>query len=196
MGNLLLHRKEGLVLTAISIIDEIGINNLSTREIAKREGISEGAMFKHFKTKNELLRAVLDHYCQYDSDIMVSVQKKELRAQEAIIYFINLLVTYYENYPAITSVTQSFDIFRYTPELKDKAETIISTRKNFIEMMVEEGKKTGEIGSGLDNESLADVIMGAFNEISFRWRICNYQFSLKDKVLETIKILLNVSGSI
>ena len=51
MGDNILHRKEQLILTAIEIIDEIGIQRLTTREIAKRQQISEATIFRHFKIK-------------------------------------------------------------------------------------------------------------------------------------------------
>jgi AcrR family transcriptional regulator len=64
-----LHRKDRLILTTIDIIDELGIQSLSTREIAKREGVSEATLFRHFKSKNDLLAAVLEYYSKFDDDI-------------------------------------------------------------------------------------------------------------------------------
>ncbi|MDD4730008.1 MAG: NAD(+)--rifampin ADP-ribosyltransferase [Dysgonamonadaceae bacterium] len=58
----MLHRKERLIRTAIEIVDEIGIQGLTTKEIAKRQDVSEATLFRHFASKNELLKAVLD-YC-------------------------------------------------------------------------------------------------------------------------------------
>jgi AcrR family transcriptional regulator len=58
MDNSLLHRRERIILTAIDIINELGIQGLSIREVAKREAIATSSIFSHFKSKNELILAV------------------------------------------------------------------------------------------------------------------------------------------
>lgn len=68
MKNKLIHRSLSIIPSTI-VIDESGINGVSTREIAKRVGISEPAIFRHFKTKTDLL--VLDYFGHYDSDIKI-----------------------------------------------------------------------------------------------------------------------------
>ena len=106
MRESILHRKERLIITAIEVIDELGIQGLSTREIARRQDVSEATLFRHYKNKNELLLGVLDHFSKFDNEILQSAKLKNLSAEEAIVYFITSTVEYYENYPAITSIMQ------------------------------------------------------------------------------------------
>ena len=44
-------RKEQIALTAIDIISEGGTQNLSMLKIAKRIGVTDAALYKHFKSK-------------------------------------------------------------------------------------------------------------------------------------------------
>ncbi|HWQ42004.1 MAG TPA: helix-turn-helix domain-containing protein [Desulfosporosinus sp.] len=53
----------------IEVIDEQGLQGLTTREVAKKQDISESTIFKHYKSKNELILAVLDYFSQYDQAI-------------------------------------------------------------------------------------------------------------------------------
>ena len=78
MKDNILHRKILLIITTIDIIDELGIQGLSTREIAKRQGVSEATIFRHYKNKNELLLAVLDYFSQFDEDIFQSTRIKRI----------------------------------------------------------------------------------------------------------------------
>jgi AcrR family transcriptional regulator len=95
MGLSLLHRKEYLVLTAIDIIDELGIQGLTTREIAKRQNVSEATIFRHYKNKNDLLLAVLDYYKQFDTDIFQSIQLTQIKPMDAIRYYVMEYAEYY-----------------------------------------------------------------------------------------------------
>ena len=187
----ILHRKEKLIYTAIEVLNEFGIQDLSTKEIAKRQDISEAAIFKHFSTKNELILGILAHYSQYDADIIVSSRERMADPMEAISYFIKAYAEYYENYPAITAITQAYDFFSAHHELADKIRDIYQTRSNFIREMIDEAEKLGRLILGTDSDMLTDIIRGMFNAICLRWRLFGFNFPLKEYTLSSLKMLLD-----
>lgn len=190
MDTRVLHTKEKLILATIDVINDLGIQGFSTKEVTKRVGLSSGTLFKHFKTKNDLLIAVLDHYSQYDSDIIESIKLKKLSSVDAIMYYANRYAEYYENYPAITAITQSYDILTCDPKLKDYIKSIIINRHDFLKEMIEKAQRKGEISSNIESEMLVDIINGFRREVCLKWRLSKYNFSLKDKIISTLKIVL------
>lgn len=186
-----MHRKDRLIITAIEIIDELGILGLSTREIAKREEISEATLFRHYKTKNDLLIAVLEYFGQFDEDIFLTVKKKGFSPKEAIIHFVSLLVGYYENYPAITAVMQMMDVLRYDPELEEHVQKIFNKCIDFMKELVEEAQKKGELCMDLTSENFAILISGLCREQCLKWRLEKHTFSLKEQTLFTLNKLLH-----
>ncbi|MFP2912668.1 TetR/AcrR family transcriptional regulator, partial [Pyxidicoccus sp. 3LFB2] len=50
-----------LLDATISTLVELGHARLTTVEVAKRAGLSQGALFTHFDTKEELLAAAVEH---------------------------------------------------------------------------------------------------------------------------------------
>lgn len=184
-----LPRKESIILTAIEIIGDLGIQGLSSKEIAARQGISEGTLFRHFTSKNEIIVAVLDKFSQFDSDIFSSAKLKSTGFKEAINYFFNAYVEYYENYPAITSIVNAYEGFRWDSELESKLRGILQRRYNFIECLIDEGKKNGELGTDIESRNLADVYIGFFNSITLNWRMSQYGFSLKERMFSTLDMV-------
>lgn len=187
----LLHTKEGLVLSAIEVISEYGLQGLTTREVAKRQGISESTIFKHYKTKNELILAVLDHFSQYDEAIIESIKVKESTPIEAIMYFVDSYVTYYENYPAITAILHTYEGLMREPELSDTVKRIFNHRLSTIRSLIDQAKRLKEFQIEVDSENLTDVIIGLERVITLRWRINNYDFSLKEHTLSTLRMVLD-----
>jgi len=185
-----LHRKESVILTAIEIIDELGIQGLSTREIAKRQGISEGTLFRHFKSKNEIVIAVLDYFSKYDADIFDSVKLKRLKSKEAIIFLIDSHVSYYENYPAITAVTQLYGVLSAEPDFTEKIKSIFFGRMNFLKEVIEGGQRAGEIKPDIDSDVAAHIIDGTFRSICLTWRMNGRKFPLREKMLLAVNVLL------
>ena len=190
MKTSLIHRKDSVILTTIEIIDELGIQGLSTREIAKRQGISEGTLFRHFKSKNDIILDVLDFFSKYDVDIFQTVEMKQLGAQEALTFIVDSYVTYYENYPAITAMTQIFDVLFRQPDFAEKIDMILSRRLNFFQQVIKSGQQSGEISPDADVESLANIIDGTCTAICLRWRMNGCNFPLRKKTLAALQMIL------
>ena len=188
----LLHTKESLILSTIEVISEHGLQGLTTREVAKRQGISESTIFKHYKSKNELILAVLEYFSQYDQAIIESLDLKEFKPIEAITYFVEAYVTYYENYPEITAITLSYECLRREAELSDVVYRIFTKRVNTIQALIEEAIHQNEISRDVDPGSLTDLIIGLERVAVLRWRLGNYDFSLKEHTLKTLKMLLDI----
>ncbi|EHQ87947.1 TetR/AcrR family transcriptional regulator [Desulfosporosinus youngiae] len=192
MGPKLLSTKEGLIIAAIEVISERGLQGLTTKEVAKRQGISESTIFKHYKTKNELLLAVLDHFSQFDQAIIESMEDKKHHPIEAIIYFVDSYVTYYANYPQITAIIHTYEGFLREPQLSKRIKEIFNNRLSTMQLLIEEAKAHREFKADLDSEHLAGIIIGLERLISLKWRINNYNFSLRDHTLSALKMQLDL----
>lgn len=191
MGINLLHRKERLILTTIDIIDELGIQKLTTREIAKRQEVSEATIFRHFQNKNELLLAVLEYFTQYDQDIAESVMLRELDPLSALQYMVVAFAEYYENYPAITSILQLFDVLRYEPELAERIREIQDSRTIALKELIDLAISSGEIRMDIDSNMLAIIISGMIREQSLNWRLHKNGFSLRERVEISLEMILD-----
>jgi len=187
----LIHTKESLILSTIEVISEKGLQGLTTREVAKRQGISESTIFKHYKSKNELILAVLEYFSQYDQAIIESLKLRDYGPIEAITYFVEAYVTYYENYPEITAITLSCEGLMCEPELNAVVYNIFIKRFNSVKSLITEAKHKKVLAKEVDPGSMADLIIGLERASVLRWRMDNYNFSLKDHTLSALKMLLD-----
>ena len=55
-------RQQQIVEIAIKLIADKGIQNLTTKNLAKEIGISEPAIYRHFSSKLEILKAVITNF--------------------------------------------------------------------------------------------------------------------------------------
>jgi AcrR family transcriptional regulator len=181
--NFFIKRKERIILTAIDIINELGFQGLSTKEICRREEVSEGALYKHYQSKDEVILAVLDYYSRFDDDIKQTVEMKKLSAKEGITYFIARFAEYYENYPAMTSILNSYEVLIHEAYAAHKVEGIFNSRSQYITGLIEKGIKEGEIRNDIDSKSLSDIILGSCHFVALKWRMQGFSFPLKEKIL-------------
>lgn len=133
----------------------------------------------------------MDYFCKFDYDIFQSAKLMKLKPCDSIRFFVKLSVEYYENYPAITSIMQVFEAVRYESDLEGKIKEILNNRTGFIKQLIEKAKEEGELSKDINSEDLADLISGLCREICLKWRINDRNFSLKERTMETLDMVLN-----
>lgn len=65
-------RRAQLIECAIDAIDDVGYQKASLAEIARRAGITKGAIFYHFANRDELIEAVFGHVVTAGTDLIMS----------------------------------------------------------------------------------------------------------------------------
>lgn len=191
MSNSFLSRRESLILTAVEVIDELGIQGLSTREVAKRQGMSNAVLFNHFKSKNDLLLAVLEYYTQFDASLANEVKEKNLRSQEALLYLVEGMATCYENYRSLTAISQVYDFLHYQPDLADKIKYVLSSRQQILMQVIQQGQEDGTLRQDVESRCIAEIIYGTFKLVSLNWRMSGYSFPLKERILYSVNAILD-----
>jgi len=183
-------RRDSIILAAIDIISESGIQNLSTKGIAEKQGISESILYKHFKSLDEVLTAVIEYFSRFDTAIMNTILKRKITCKEKILEYIKSFVELYESYPALASIILNYETLMHYEHTRDMVIDIIKKRYDFIEKVAEAGQSTGDIGNHFTPQELTDIIRGTTRAIILRWKMSGYNFPLKENMLATIKKLL------
>lgn len=185
-----LTRREEIILTTIDLVDELGIVNVSMKEIAKREKVTDAALYKHFHSKEEIFIGVLEYYVKYDDYIFHTVRAGEGRTLEKIFAYFRMYAEYYDGYPAITSILGIYEVLLYHNEFSHIIRETIGRKNKFLTGLLEEGVRAGEIIPDAAPENMAYALAGAFEKVIYVWRMERYQFSLKEKAEEVIGALL------
>lgn len=77
-------RRAQLIEVALRLFSERGYDATTTRDIAEAGGVAEGLLFRHFASKLELLRAVLDTYGPRSHAQRLAPQVEPLPVREAL----------------------------------------------------------------------------------------------------------------
>lgn len=83
-------RRSQIVMVAASLFSKNGFRGTTTREIAQKAGISEAVIFKHFRRKRELYKAIIDARCSDESG--QSRLMSALKGKEGLALFKTLAV--------------------------------------------------------------------------------------------------------
>jgi len=191
MYNDVLKRKEKIIITAIDLLDEAGINGLTTKEIARRQNITEPAIYKQFGSKKDIVMAILDRSASFDELIKNTIIDNKIVGKAGILYFATAYAEYYQNYPQITTAMFSFDMFRYDVDLLGKMNHIVNERLEVIFDLVTKGAADQEIPADVDIQALTDAIFGIIWSTTFIWQMGGCIFDLKARIVQTVKLILD-----
>jgi AcrR family transcriptional regulator len=64
-----------ILQAATKLFSEYGYSNVSTKSIAETAGVNELTIFRHFKTKSNLLQSVIRHF-SYEGNIIQKIQSE------------------------------------------------------------------------------------------------------------------------
>lgn len=192
MKNSYLSRKEEIILSTISMIHKVGIHSLSMKEIAKKEGVTEASLYKHFKSKEALLISVMEYYEKYDDHISMTLRNSSYNVSEGLLKYFVLYAEYYDGYKEITSLIGLYDVLSYNINFADKAKDLAERRTRDLDMLIQRGQRTENISEQMGAEDLAHILLGTFDRIIYMWKLRDYSFSLKEKTEEMIGNLLRI----
>lgn len=181
-----LTRKEKITITSIQILDEKGIKGLTTREIASRQNITEPAIYRHFSSKKKIILSIIENFKIFDELISSTIIENKMAPLDALRYYIESFSKYYENYPEITTIMFSLDVYGYDEDLRNEMFDTFSKRDKLIKDIIEEGQKknlfTEKISSKYISEMIIDILWGTIK----RWKLNGCKTDLTPQVMEKL----------
>lgn len=164
--------KELLILeSAIQVFAEKGFSAATTNEIAKSAGISEGTIFRYFKTKKDIMRSLVKRSIEIIAPKMVVKSLEEFIKKNNNLDEIELLKKIIHN--RIGLINKNFSIFKIiisesfiNKEIRDIwIEKVIKTSLPHITGIVDRGIEKGiikDINSNIVIRSMFGMIMAYF----------------------------------
>lgn len=174
-------------------IDKFGIQELTIKNLASDLSLSEAALYRHFKSKNEILLGLLTYFIlEMNERLAVIIEDKELQPSELLKkVFVSQLNTFVQK-PAIVSVIFSEGIFQFNKELSDKVSTMMALMQNNIHALVTRGQNEGVYGKLLGADTITTIIMGSMRMVILKWKLSGNKSNLVNDGLNVLNGLLNM----
>ncbi|SDY50808.1 TetR/AcrR family transcriptional regulator [Tindallia californiensis] len=185
-----INRKEQIIISAIEIMDEKGINGLTMKEIAIRQEVTEPAIYRHYKNKQDVIMTILKRFAAFDESLFDTVLQGEMNAVEAIEYFMTSYATYYESYPELITILFSFDAYRYEEETMNMMVAIIEQREAFLCREIEKGTRQGIFNQSHSAKQNARLLMGHVWSTMYYWKMQECKGCLKEEIMKGIHFIL------
>lgn len=174
-------RQEEIVVTALRLISERGIQELTMKKIAGAIGITEPALYRHYESKLEILSAVIDTMAAARHAILRDSLKDGQGAAAAISVFFLGHARLFAGEPSMTVILFSEDLFRSHEALSERVAAMIGDAMRHLETELRQGVEAHAFRDDLDAATASLLLVGGFRQLVSSWRLSGYSFSLEER---------------
>jgi len=189
-------RQQEIINAAIELIAEKGIQELTIKNLSRKIGIAESAIYRHFASKMDILLGVLAIFRDSKERLNNGLQKMNSSATEKLKQMLLGRFAHFSQNRALASVIFSEELFRNDRRLSDQIYEIMRVNQNVIIDIIREGQLAGEFRNDVPDQELAFMITGALRLIVTHWRLSDFKIDLQEegqKLWYTIERLITRS---
>ena len=174
-------------------IGKHGIQELTIKNLSDDLGLSEAALYRHFKSKNEIMLGLLDYFMvemkNMISEIAQNINKEPSDLLKEI--FESQLKTF-AGKPAIVSVIFSEGIFQYNQKLMEKVSGMMNIMHKEIETIVRRGQADGSLRKLAEPSIVTTIIIGSMRMAVMKWKVSGYKGILVRDGMKVINGILKM----
>jgi len=178
MNAILTNRQTQIINTSIEIIHFEGIQGFTIKNLSNAIGITEAAIYRHFKSKNEILCAVLDKFIKKLKKNISEISNVNGSSIKKIETIFTKLSTIFTKKPAYVSVIFAEEIFKNHKSLSIKVGEILKLNNEAFDKIIQNGQDNLEIIDEVCSHDLTLMIMGAFRLNVKNWKMKDFSFNL------------------
>jgi AcrR family transcriptional regulator len=182
-------RQQQIVNAAGSLIFKYGSEHLTVKRIAAEVGISEAAIYRHFKSKKSILSFLLSHI---EEVLLRDISPETAGTEPVTLHTIEKII---RNHFSAIGMRKgiSFQVIAEIISLGDRklnkqASQTIDKYISRLKELLTDGVRDGAVRQDIDMEAAATVLFGLIQGLVNIWSLKNGQFKLNDKYTSLWKI--------
>ncbi|MDU2065700.1 MAG: TetR/AcrR family transcriptional regulator [Sporomusaceae bacterium] len=184
-------RRDKIIQAAVALFEEAGTNGLTTKEIARRQAVTEPVIYKYFSGKKAIIAELLKCCRTFDEQIEQALQAEGLRGKKGIFYVMEQYGQTYEKTPYLSTILFSFDLFRYDSDLKENIDQLIAKRQVLFQNLVTQAVARNEMVIPMTSQAAADLFLGTLYAGTLRWNLEERRFNLAEWLRASIAVLFH-----
>jgi len=173
-------RKEQIINAAKKLIIKYGSENLTIRAIANEVGLSEGALYRHFKSKRDILSLLAD---TIEADLLGDIKVSNIEGESYSKILDSILrghLSAIKQRQGISFQVIAMCISFGDKKLNERLSEIISKYIEEIKNLLRRGVESGELRNNLDLDGTALLFFGMIQSLVNIWALSNYEINLEE----------------
>jgi len=182
-----LETKNRIYTAAIDLMDRKGFENITIAEISEKAGVSVGAFYHYFESKNDILAEIFHQADEYFSTQVASGLTKESIPDQIVEYF-----DHYARFNMASGVEMTQQLFNPKIKFFIKEGRPMLT---ILQDMIRVGQENGEIQADAEPEELTRFLFVMARGVVFEWSLYDGSYDLEATMHKYIESLVSTLRS-
>jgi TetR/AcrR family transcriptional regulator len=190
-------RREEIIQAVLDLAAERGVKQVTTQAIADRVGIAQPTVFRHFKTRDAILRAVMETVGSAMLAVATSVLAGRGSADQRLRQLLSRQLEFISRRRGVPRVLFSERLHHEDPQLKAVVRRLMDNYTLKLAGLIREGIAEGRFRAGLEPHETATLILALIQGLVMRWSISDFTLDLEaqgDAVWRLLEPALLASG--
>jgi AcrR family transcriptional regulator len=185
-------RQEEIKQAVLDIIFTDGLKNLSTRNLAKRIGMCEGSIFRHFPSMHDIIIALIEDVQNDFIGKLRTVANSSLPPTERLEHFLCSTVNYLTANKGITMLLFSEASHNNDADMKSSLRQIFNTQKKLVSKIILDGIAIGLWDENIAVENVVTLYMGIPASINIDLVLSGGEFHAENFCSNMMQLLLKI----
>lgn len=171
-------RREQIIQAALSLIGTHGLRRLSVASVARRIGLVPSALYRHFKGKDEVIEAVLQHI---RDGLQENVRRARADTPDSLEQLRRLLMRHLamvRDNAALPRIVFSEDVYAGRPARRARMFAGIRAYLDDVAAIVKQGQTDGQIRPDVDPQTVATLFLGLIQPGAVLWHMSDGAFDV------------------
>lgn len=171
-------RKEQIVEAALKLVSSHGLSRLSVAAVARRVGLVPSGIYRHFRSKDEILTAMLDLIERRLTENVLAACEESDNAVEQLRGVLMRHVRFIREGRAIPRIVFADESFVGHPHRKLRVQQILRGYLGRVSEIVRQGQHQGRIRPDFDPDTAAMMMIGIVMPAGVLWHLSDGGFDV------------------
>ena len=175
--------KNRIYTSAIELMEHEGFDNITIADISEKAGVSVGAFYHYFDSKNDILAEIFHRVDEYFSTHVVYSLGQGTIPEQIVVYF-----DHYAKFNLMSGVETTQQLF--SPKIK----LFIKEGRPMLEILhdlILTGQKKNEIRGDIDASELVRYLFVMARGVIFEWSLYDGNYDLESKMHKYMENLVS-----
>jgi TetR/AcrR family transcriptional regulator len=172
-------RREEIIQAVLDLAAEQGVKHLTTQAIADRVGIAQPTVFRHFKTRDAILHAVMETVGTAMLAVATGVLAGRGPADRRLRQLLCRQLEFISRRRGVPRVLFSERLHHEDPGLKAVVRRVMDNYTGKVADLIAAGQAEGRFRRELDPREAAMLIVALIQGLMMRWSISDFALDLE-----------------
>ncbi len=153
-------RQKEIKEAVLKIIRTDGIKAVSTKNLAKQANLSEGAIFKHFKSKRDIMISIIDDVSKDMIEKLIEISLEKTAARDRLFRVIDKTISYLTENNGITILLFTEASQANDKEMMEKLKYLFKAQTDVVSKIINDGIDEGIWSKNIPIEDITTLYMG------------------------------------